>query len=422
MSKIFDISNNRVSNGWHTSNLMGVNPFHGNGEKRLFLFMIGGTGASIIEPLLYYFDSFIYKAGYSIIPVFIDRHFHSEIVSRSLTSIKNYQIHCAFTASHMITHNPYLFIDDNSLLTNGNSNLQMIFDKIAPGDTIAFAYSVCSTSKKNVKVKQKIMEKLFISDVRIFNFVFLPYFNFQFGDSEFLKPNEEDSSGDYLDIDDYTKHNLICNSSVRTNEHFFYVGLPKPSRYTKSEYQQNPFNVVSLIQSYALSSFLPKELENKGFYEYGINIKPTYTFDDIIPNSQLRQTVIKYDFKTICWKIILQSGAIQSEVNSETQEQITMYFEDASRLIRQLQDKTIHRDLNIVLRKHYDFEHIWKEFVRSDFGIVRRKHSESSFICELLSYINRNFMNTPNMIIHEVLQSVDLFINEHWAEIDQLYF
>lgn len=155
MSKIFDISNNRVSNGWHTSNLMGVNPFHGNGEKRLFLFMIGGTGASIIEPLLYYFDSFIYKAGYSIIPVFIDRHFHSEIVSRSLTSIKNYQIHCAFTASHMITHNPYLFIDDNSLLTNGNSNLQMIFDKISAGGTIAFAYSVCSTSKKTSKLSKR---------------------------------------------------------------------------------------------------------------------------------------------------------------------------------------------------------------------------------------------------------------------------
>ena len=418
MSRIFNI-NNRVSNGWRASNLMGVSPLLGNNEKRLFLFMIGGTGASIIEPLLYYFDSFIYKAGYSIIPIFIDRHFHSEIVSRSLTSIKNYQIHCAFTASQMITHNPYLFIDDNSLLFNGNSNLQMIFDKITTGDTVAFAYSVCSTSKNNIKVKQQIIESLPISDVRIFNFIFLPYFNFQFGDSDFLNPNEDDSSGEFLN---FTKHNLICSSPVMPNEHFFYVGLPKPSRYTKSEYQQNPFNVVSLIQSYALSSFLPKELENNGFYEYSIDIKPIYTLDDIIPNSQLRQTVIKYDFKTICWKIICQSGVVQSEVNSETLEQITMYFDEASRLIKQLQDKTIHRELNIVLKKHYDFDHIWKEFVRSDFGIVKRKHSESSFICELLAYINRDVMNTPNMIIHEVLQSVELFINEHWSEIDQLYF
>lgn len=421
MSKIFNFNNNIVSNGWHTSNIMNANPLLGNSEKHLFLFMIGGTGASIIEPLLYYFDSIIYKAGYSIIPIFIDRSFHSEIVSRSLTSIKNYQMHSAYTASYMITHNPYLFIDDSSFPFNGITNLQLILDKITIGDTVAFAYSVCSTNQ-NVKVKQRIIESLPISDVRIFNFVFLPYFNFHFGDSEFLNSKADDSSGEFLNTEDYTKHNLICNSPLMTNEHFFYVGLPKPSRYTKSEYQQNPFNVVSLIQSYALSSFLPKELGNRGFYYYGIEIKPTYTMDDIIPNSQLREIVIKFDFKTICWKIICLSGAVQSEVNSETQEQITMYFEDASRLIRQLQDKTIHRDLNIVLRKHYDFDHIWKWLVRSDFGIVKRKQSKPSFIDELLSDINRDVMNTPNMKIHEILQSIDMYINKHWNEITRLYF
>lgn len=420
MSKIFDISNKRVPGGWQASDLMNVSPSDEKSGKRLFLFMTGGTGASVIEPLLYYFDRFIYKAGYSVIPVFIDRHFHSEIVSRSLTSIKNYQMYCALTDSPMVTHNPYLFVDDDSLF-DGKNNLQLILNKITTDDTVAFACSVGSKSE-NVKVRQRIMEMLPVSDVRTFNLVFLPYFNFHFGDNEFLNSKADKGSGEFLNIEDYARRHLACSNPARPHEHFFYVGLPEPSRYTKSEYQQNPFNVVSLVQSYALAAFLPKPLENGSFYAFSINIKPVYTLDDIIPDSGLRQTVIKYDFKAICWKIICQSGALQGEISSEAQEQITMYFEEASRLIRQLQDKTIHRNFNLALRKNDDFDHIWERLVKSDYGIVKRKYNKASFLRELLSYTDIDDMMTPEMKIHEILQSVNWFIEEHWSEIDKLYF
>lgn len=99
-----------------------------------------------------------------------------------------------------------------------------------------------------------------------------------------------------------------------------------------------------------------------------------------------------------------------------------MYFDTASQLIRQLQDKTIHRELQIDFRKQYDFDQIWKEFTRTKYGIIKRKHNESSFIKDLLSHAKINVMNTPNMVIHRTLQSIDVFINEHWTEIDNLYY
>lgn len=213
------------------------------------------------------------------------------------------------------------------------------------------------------------------------------------------------------------------NDTLLSNEQYFYAGLPKMSTYTKGEYQRNPFNVVSLILSYALSSFLSKESKGNGFYQYNYEIKPTYNLDDLIRNSTLRQTVIKYDFKTICWKFICKNKTlIPYGIDSEIPDQITMYFDTASRLISQLQDKTTHREFQINFRKPYDFNQIWKEFTRADYGIIKRKHNESSFINEFMSHADKNFMNTPNMVIHEILQSIDMFINEHWSEIDKLYY
>lgn len=417
MSKVFKINTNEASQtqeGWSSTNSMSNNLLPSNSPKHLFLFMIGGSGASVIEPLLYYFESAIYDAGYKIIPVFIDRHFHSEIISRSINTIKNYQVHCAYTAANMITHNTYLFIDDDSLF-NENCNLNKILSKIKPNDIVAFAYSVCSSNQENIKVKKQIIEALPLSDIKILNLTFLPYFNIQFDDDEFLESKEAGSFVEFIDSNN--------NATLLPNEQYFYAGLPKLSAYTRSKYQRNPFNAVSLILSYALSTFVSKESKGNGFYHYTIEIKPTYNLDDLVPNSLLRQSVIKYDFKTICWNIICKNKALLPYgIESEIPDQMTMYFDTASQLIRQLQDKTIHKELQIDFRKQYDFDQIWKEFTRTKYGIIKRKHNESSFIKDLLSHAKINVMNTPNMVIHRTLQSIDVFINEHWTEIDNLYY
>ena len=99
-----------------------------------------------------------------------------------------------------------------------------------------------------------------------------------------------------------------------------------------------------------------------------------------------------------------------------------MFYESASSLIKQLQDKTVHRDLQIVIRRSFNFSSVWKEFVRNDYGIVKRKHSKSSWVKDLLSYIQTDAMVTPNMVIHETLKSIDTYIKEHWIEIENLYY
>ena len=391
-------------------------------RKYLYLFMIGGTGASVIEPMLYYFEAYVKSAGYIIVPIFIDRGFNSEIVSRSMFSIKNYQAHCAYTASSMVVFNPYFFVDDNSLLTN-HSNLGLILNRICSRDTVVFSFSVSSANKQNRRVQQTIMEAITISDVRILNLVFLPYFNLHFGEREFLDSDKYNEEREFLASNDFTAFNLKSFHPQFRNEHYFYAGLPTPSLYTKSDYQQNPFNVVSLIQSYALSSFLSKEMEGNTTHEFGISIKPIYNLNDLIPNSSLRETVISFDFKTLCWSHVSQSDALTHYgLSHEVMEQITMFYESASSLIKQLQDKTVHRDLQIVIRRSFNFSSVWKEFVRNDYGIVKRKHSKSSWIKDLLSYIQTDAMVTPNMVIHETLKSIDIYIKVHWNEIEKLYY
>lgn len=391
-------------------------------RKNLYLFMIGGTGASVIEPLLYYFEGCVKSAGYTIVPIFIDREFNSEIVSRSILSIKNYQTYCAYTASNLFVANPYLFVDDNSLLSN-DSNLGLIINKICSNDTVAFAFSVSSTNKHNRRVRQLIMEAISLSEVRIFNLVFLPYFILQFGGREFLDSEKYNEEREFLISKDFTAFNLKSLHPQFGNEHFFYAGLPTPSLYTKSDYQKNPFNVVSLIQSYVLSSFLSKEMEGNNTYEFGISIKPIYNLNELIPNSSLRETVISFDFKSLCWSHVSQSDALTHYgISHEVMDQITMFYESASSLIKQLQDKTVHRDLQIVIRRSFNFSSVWKEFVRIDYGIVKRKHSKSSWVKDLLSYIQTDAMVTPNMVIHETLKSIDTYIKEHWIEIENLYY
>lgn len=425
MSKILSLGEKdslNTSQGWKSKDpSFGMESFL-RVRKNLYLFMIGGTGASVIEPLLYYFEGCVKSAGYTIVPIFIDREFNSEIVSRSILSIKNYQTYCAYTASNLFVANPYLFVDDNSLLSN-DSNLGLIINKICSNDTVAFAFSVSSTNKHNRRVRQLIMEAISLSEVRIFNLVFLPYFILQFGGREFLDSEKYNEEREFLTSKDFTVFNLKSLHPQFGNEHFFYAGLPTLSLYTKSDYQKNPFNVVSLIQSYALSSFLSKEMEGNTTYEFGIGIKPIYNLDDFIPNSSLRETVISFDFKSLCWSHVSQSDALTHYgISHEVMEQITMFYESASSLIKQLQDKTVHRDLQIVIRRSFNFSSVWKEFVRNDYGIVKRKHSKSSWIKDLLSYIQTDAMVTSNMVIHETLKSIDTYIKEHWIEIENLYY
>lgn len=382
--------------------------------KKIYLFMIGGSGASIIEPILYYFFSRVFEAGYKIIPIYIDRNFHSEIVSRSISSIKDYQIYCAFTAYNSVVMNPYFFIDNASMFDKENK-LCMILDKITSEDTVVFSYSLYN--KQNLKTRDLLIGYISRNiSVRIFNMVFLPYFKLNFSDEDLLTPK------------DFVKYNLRSELELLPGEHVFYAGLSKPSSYANSDYQRNPFNVVSLILSYAIITFMEKNNEEIGnYYCYNLQMKPKYSLNDLFPNSEIRKTVINSDFRMLCWNLIFQTKEFRIynyDLDPEIIRAVDCYYSHASCLINELGDMTIHHEMQVYLRKQkdYNFNCIWKEFFRYDFFFIKHRHSKKSFLNEVLSYANIDIMNTPNMVIHEIIKSIDQYFKKHWFEIEKLYY
>ena len=76
--------------------------------------------------------------------------------------------------------------------------------------------------------------------------------------------------------------------------------------------------------------------------------------------------------------------------------------------------------MQVLFRKEhdYDFNNIWNEF--KHFKIIN--HNKKTFTKELLSNFNESNLNTPNMLIHDILNSIDKFISDNYQEIDKLYY
>lgn len=394
-----------------------------NKKRNLFLFMIGGSGASIIEPLLFYFEKIVKNNNYTIVPIFIDRHFDSEIVSRSISNIKSYQYKCTFSATNSIVKNPFFFKDDNDLF-NEQNNLNLILKKITEQDIVAISFSVIT--KSNFIIKQTIAKKIRQQvNSMIFDLIFLPYFKLNFCEDEFFDEEENDED-DFLSSNDRIKNNLSAFGNSGINEHCLYTGLQDLSSFKRSVYQQNPFNVTSLILSYGIATFLAQNVERENtFYYYGIQNKEFYSLDDLVPNSEIRKYVIVMDFKRLCWNIIWESHDIDFikriyDSSKDNIDYISLYLNDSIKLIDQLSDIIVNRQIPILFRKEhdYDFNNIWREFKY----LKIFNHNKSTFAKEILSNFNQSNFSTPNMLIHGVLNSIDKFIDDNYYKIESFYY
>lgn len=394
-----------------------------NKKRHLFLFMIGGSGSSIIEPLLFYFEKIVKKSNYTIVPIFIDRNFHSEIVSRSISNIKSFQYKCTFSATNSIVKNPFFFKDDNDLF-NEQNNLNLIIKKITDQDIVAISFSVIT--KSNIITKQAIAKKIRQQvNSKIFDLIFLPYFNLNFCEDEFFDGEKRDED-DFLSSNDLVKNNLSDLEKIEINEHCLYAGLQDSSSFRRSIYQQNPFNVTSLILSYGIATFLSKNVESENsYYTYGIHKKEFYSLDDLIPNSEIRKYVIIRDFKRLCWNIIWENydmDFIKSIYDSSKDniDYISLYLNESIKLIDQLSDIIVNRQIPVLFRKEhdYDFNNIWREFKY----LKIFNHNKSTFAKEILSNFNESNFSTPNMLIHGVLNSIDKFIDDNYYKIESFYY
>lgn len=427
MSKILKIHNSYKTNNSENAYSLYDKPDFSNKKRHLFLFMIGGSGASIIEPLLFYFEKIINKNNFTIVPIFIDRQFNSEIVSRSIYNIKSYQYKCTFSATNSIVKNPFFFKDDNDLF-NRQNNLNAILKKITEQDIVAISLSI--QTKSNIITKQTIARDIRKQvNSKIFDLIFLPYFNLNFCGDEFLDGETTDKD-DFLSSNDLVKNNLSALENIEINEHCLYTGLQKLSAFKRSNYQQNPFNITSLILSCGIATFLSKNIEQENsYYEFGLQNKEFYSLDSLIRdseiNSQLRKHVIEMDFKRLCWNIIWENCDINSikriyDSSKDKIDYITFYLNDSIKLIDQLSDITVNKQIPVHFRKanDYDFNNIWREFKQ----LKIFSHNKQTFAKEiLLNYKESNF-NTSNMQIYEVLNSIDKFISDNYNKIERFYY
>ena len=210
-------------------------------------------------------------------------------------------------------------------------------------------------------------------------------------------------------------------------EYYYYVGLPNKGNYKESIYQRNPFNIVSLVLSFALVSFLSKEIEEKNptrFFPFPS--KDKYNLRDLDMGILLRQTIISLDFRDICWKLICQEQnnlELVNKIDSHTLNIITSYFNDAHSMLRQLSDITINKEFHLYIRnqKDYDFDKIWKNF-KNQILFLKIPYTRKTFAKALLKYIDYSLTTTPNMIVYEILHSINKFIEDNYTKIDRMYY
>lgn len=413
MSKIFHI--NTPQSSLYTQEYSNTD-FLDKNVKNIFLFMIGGSGASVLEPIIYFFKKQIEETINKIVPIFIDRHFHSEIVSRSIRNIKKHQIYNTYSCENSVNFitNPFFFIDNGNLL-NSKNNLNKIIDRIQDDDIIAFSYSIYN--KENLSVKRSISERIREkTNAKIVNMVFLPYFTLNFDNDNFLKNNENSIA-----------INLQMSNPSLTREYCYYVGLPNKGIYKESRYQRNPFNITSLVLAFALVSFISKEKEeSNAIYSYGFLSKDNYNLGDLGMGELLRQTIISLDFRDICWKLICQERdnlELVNKIDSHTLNIITSYFNDAHSMLRQLSDITINKDFHLYIRKQkdYDFDKIWKYF-KNQKRYLKIPYTRKTFSRALLKHTDYSLTTTSDMIAYEILHSINEFIKDNYIKIDKMYY
>lgn len=413
MSKIFHI--NTPQSSLYTQEYTNTD-FLDKNVRNIFLFMIGGSGASVLEPIIYFFKKQVEESKNKIVPIFIDRHFHSEIVSRSIRNIRKHQIYNTYSCETSVSFitNPFFFIDNGNLL-NSKNNLNKIIDRIQDDDIIAFSYSIYN--KKNLSVKRSISERLREkTNAKIVNMVFLPYFTLNFDNDNFLKNNENSIA-----------INLQMSNPSLTREYCYYVGLPNKGNYKESRYQRNPFNITSLVLAFALVSFISKEIEeSNAIYSCGFLSKDNYNLGDFGMGELLRQTIISLDFRNICWKIICQEQEnleLINKIDSNTLNIITSYFNDMHSMLRQLSDITINKECHLYIRKQkdYDFNEIWKYF-KKQISCFRIPYTRKTFSRALLKYTDYSLTTTPDMIVYEIIHSINKFIEDNYITINRLYY
>lgn len=78
-------------------NLKQVVDYPSRKPEVLYIFMIGGSGSTIMKPYIHFFSHVTGFSDCTIKPVFIDRNFNSKNVSDAINSISRYERYCVYS-------------------------------------------------------------------------------------------------------------------------------------------------------------------------------------------------------------------------------------------------------------------------------------------------------------------------------------
>ena len=391
---------------------------YGVRSSKLWLFLIGGSAAGIIPPLLRYFLSLVHHD--IIVPVFIDRIFHSHTTSSSISYISKYEEFCRLTCAKSKIAKPFFFVEDSfsSLLVVKNFNA--IQSMITKGDQVFIAFSIHSVFNVSVALDIGKMCGNKVASEFVSYGLFLPYIAFSTNEKPFDIINDISTS----ELQKSVTQNLDrISNEISDKSKKFVLGLPEKIIVDESSYQRNPFNILSLIMAFAVVAVANNDGEWISYVIESNNdgLSPS----DIVPIQSFRQSLISLDFLRLSYDFLTMRQVLPDILKGDTEKTkfITEYLHSASDDILSLADMTVHRKNRMKLRKS---EQLKKDLLNEVFKYKtyfgQKCYSKDLLTKELMKSVDVNSLYTANMAAHEVLLSIQSFIKCNYETISRLYF
>lgn len=421
---IFRVSDNRINTtGWEKRENESASLMH-DGEcpidkhkPRLYLFLIGGSGASVMRPFVYLFLEEFRKSGYILTPVFLDRNFNSESVSAGILSIEKQRVYSQYMTRENVISSPFFFCEKNVDHFSNCNRLNDILDGVTTNDKVFISCS--STSEDNWRIQEYIIRKISQRDshIHISICLLLPYFKI-LNDIDLTERKNKSESFDY--------ECFLCGLHTLTEGISTYiVGSPEMYQFEYSKYQRNPITLVDII---AASSIVHASKSKGGYnvYQFTTEMKcESLVPSDVIKDDYFRHGMIRLDMTYLCLKFLNDQrfDSVCKNV-SESISYVCDYLRDALMMIGDLDDPSYQKNPNLRMRlrksDRFDICHLNRNFKKGNF--LKHTMQDKDFYEAIMSgFRNSEFINEKRAI-KELLRVINAFIDTYYKEISLLYY
>lgn len=385
-------------------------------ESKLILFMIGGSAANIYSPLLRLFLKEV--SNNYIVPIFIDHRFHSASTSIAIEEIANYEEFCRLSLTESSSTEPLLFVDDSIEDILGNEVLKRIIGSIRDEDNVFICTSIHSEFNTNLLLQLWSVLALYISPKKISYGFFLPYLQFATNDklTSLINPDKEKRETMILNSNLEKLENDIHKESSK-----FIVGLSKKSIVKKTNFQNNPFNIVHLLMAYAAASSVKY---SGGWLYYTIENKAFLTPKDVIRSEEFRKSLIIQDFSFLLYDFLIKRKCLPLElrVDNKLNNLIHRYLIATSNLVSSLGDATSNGEVCMYLRNRNIIN--TTDINRNFKGrTIFWNHilSKEDLIRDIYRFVDSSKIVNSNMAANQILLAINSFVLHKYQEISNLY-